>query len=167
MKPLRFEAVSRFPASRERLRQLHSAQGALERMTPWWSPFVVDSPPKRLRVGEEATLRGRWPMRKMKWRAVLAQVDEGVAFTDTALSGPFQFWVHQHEFIDGGEEASVLKDTVWVLPPKWLPPFLAGPSLRFGLWLLFRARHRRVARQLKRMGAGAECRPRDAGLSHQ
>ncbi len=150
MKPLRFEASTSFPVSQERLWRLHVARGALEWMTPWWSPFVVASSPADLKTGAEVTLRGRGPLRSMRWRALVAGIEEGVAFTDTALSGPFPFWVHQHEFIDQGPDRSVLKDTVWVVPPAWLPARLAGPFVRFGLRLLFRARHRRVSWQLNR-----------------
>ncbi len=166
MKTLRFETTTSFPVSQRRLWELHAAQGALEWMTPWWSPFVVASSPTDLKTGVEVTLRGRGPLQSVRWRALVAGVEEGVAFTDTALSGPFPFWVHQHEFIDQGAERSVLKDTVWVVPPAWLPARLAGPLLRIGLHLLFRARHRRVAWQLKRTSACTERRHRGAGLPH-
>lgn len=165
MKPLRFEAATSFPVSQNRLWELHAAQGALEWMTPWWSPFVVASSPTDLKTGAEVTLRGRGPFRTVRWRALVAGVEEGVAFTDMALSGPFPFWVHQHEFIDQGADRSVLKDTVWVVAPAWLPAGLAGPILRFGLHLLFRARHRRVLWQVKRMTARALRCTRAGGLT--
>lgn len=165
MKPLRFEATTSYPVSQERLWQLHVARGALEWMTPWWSPFVVASPPAELKTGAEVTLRGRGPLGSMRWRALVTGVEEGVAFTDTALSGPFPFWVHQHEFVDQGSDRSVLKDTVWVVPPAWLPARLAGPFVRLGLRSLFRARHRRVSWQLNRKIARTPRRARAAGLT--
>lgn len=153
MKTIRFEAATQFPVSCQRLWETHAAPGSLERLTPWWSPFIAASPSPRLRAGAEIALHGRRPLRGVRWRALVAAVEEGAAFTDIALDGPFPFWVHQHIFAAAGAGRSLLRDVVWLAPPRWLPLPLARPFLRLGLAMLFRARHRRVGRQLRQPSA--------------
>jgi len=150
MKSLRFEATSLYSATRDRLWQAHATAGSLERLTPWWSPFVTAAPSPRLRVDEEVVLRARWPFSRIRWTALLTSVKEGRSFTDFALDGPFPFWIHFHDFSDADGGGSLLRDVVLVVPPQWLPFTLAAPLLRIGLRLLFRFRHRRVRRLLER-----------------
>ncbi len=146
MDALRFTATTVLDAPVDRLWRFHLRPDALEMLSPPLLPTAIVEPGDGVAEGSEIVLEiGFWPV-KIRWRALHSSVREGVGFVDVALESPFPYWVHQHRFEDEGEGRSRLTDTVWYLPPGWLPDWIARPAVTISLRLLFWWRHRQTRR---------------------
>lgn len=151
-KAYRFEHRSRFQASRERLWAFHMREDALNTLSPGLLGFEEVSSGDGVADGSVVELRvGHWPVRQ-RWVALHHGVEEGAAFTDTALDGPFPYWVHHHRFEEAGNDSSELTDVVWFVPPRWIPSAIAPWLCRAGLRLLFEWRHRVTRRHVENHG---------------
>lgn len=149
MKALKFSASSTFPAPVAALWCFHLRPDALEILSPPLTPTRVLDRGDGVAEGSEVVLEvGRWPFR-VHWRALHTRVSPEVEFVDVALDAPFPYWVHLHRFEAMGHEASRLTDTVWYLPPAWLPRPAARPVVGLMLTALFWWRHRRTRRALE------------------
>lgn len=152
---VRFELASTFDAPVDALWDFHMRSDALERLSPSLLGFEVVNRGRGVSDGSVVDMRvGRWPM-KQRWSALHVAVDEGRAFTDVALEAPFPYWVHNHSFEAAGDTGSRLTDTVWFVPPAWMPRAIAASFCRAGLKLLFAWRHAVTRRHLSsRNGSG-------------
>jgi ligand-binding SRPBCC domain-containing protein len=92
------------------------------------------------------------PFRR-RWVAIHSDVEAPDGFTDTALESPFPFWVHRHAFSPVGSGRSRLTDTVWFVPPTWLPRRVGGVLVGGVLRVMFWWRHRATRRALARSGS--------------
>lgn len=88
----------------------------LQRLTPPWLSFRIDTPPPIvMQVGAlidyRITLRGL----PLRWRTRIARWEPNEAFADEQLIGPYSVWHHTHTFTpqDGG---TVLGDDVVMRP---------------------------------------------------
>jgi ligand-binding SRPBCC domain-containing protein len=148
MRALRFEASSDFPVASAALWAFHLRPEALEVLAPPLAGFEVREPGSGVAEGSVLTMIvGRGPFRA-RWVALHCGVEPGREFHDVALESPFPYWVHRHRVSPLGPAASRLTDTVWFVPPRWLPRAVGATLTRVALRLLFAWRHRATRRWL-------------------
>ncbi len=131
------ERRSPLPVPPETAFQWHASPGALERLFPPWMRLEVrERTSPELRPGSRVRFRikGFGPF---SWKGVHGhpQVEPGRGFTDVQLEGPFDRWVHHHQFDPDPDRPgqSILTDRIEC-------------SLPFG----FRIGRDRVRRELER-----------------
>lgn len=73
----------------------------------------------------------------IRWVAKHSQVDPLHGFIDTQEQGPFEYWIHHHQFItvDGGQTEVI--DEIHALPGKGIYRGLISRFMWLGLPLLF------------------------------
>jgi uncharacterized protein (TIGR01777 family) len=157
-----FEWRSEIPASAGELFRAHARPGAFQRLLPPWEGAELVAAPPALSPGGWVELRSVGPLRS-RWVAEIASVsddgEEGGAFVDRAIEGPFARWEHRHAMRPLGPRRAELLDHVeYALPFGPLGAALAG-SVRRRLARAFAYRHRVIAADLARHAAFAE-RPR-------
>lgn len=143
------------PAPADALFAWHERPGALERLTPPWSPVEVLAREGGIRDGGRVVLGMPVGPFRVRWVALHRDYIAGRQFRDEQVSGPFARWVHTH-LIEPDGDASVLEDRIdWALPGGVLGSFAGGASVGSLLKRLFAWRHRTTAADL---AAHAPCR---------
>jgi ligand-binding SRPBCC domain-containing protein len=138
---VRFEASSVFHAPVSDLWGFHMRPDALDRLSPSLLGFEILDRGRGVVENSMVEMRvGRWPLRQ-RWSALHCAVDEGRSFTDVAVEGPMRYWVHCHAFEPVGDDRSRLTDTIWFVPPRWMPGGLGVAICRAGFKLFFAWRH--------------------------
>jgi uncharacterized protein (TIGR01777 family) len=146
------------PASADALFAWHERPGALERLTPPWSPVTVLERDGGIRDGGRVVLGIPVGPLRIRWEALHRDYVAGRQFRDEQVSGPFARWVHTHVIEPAGADASVLEDRIeWALPGGPLGTLVGGRSTQHLLERLFAWRHRTTAADL---AAHAPCRAR-------
>jgi ligand-binding SRPBCC domain-containing protein len=148
MRAQRFETSTEFPVASVVLWTFHLRPEALEVLAPPFAGFAILDGGAGVAEGSVLTMTvGRGPLRA-RWVALHCGVEPGRVFHDIALESPFPYWVHRHHVMPLGPAASRLTDTVWFVPPRWLPRTLGVALTRIALRVLFAWRHRATRRWL-------------------
>ena len=148
MQPFRFEHASDINCPASDLWAFHARADALDILSPPGTR-VVDRG-HGVADGSIVVLRlGWWPV-STRWVALHSGVSPPNSFTDVALESPFRYWAHQHLFEPRSADTTTLRDVVHVVPPRWLPRWIARPALAGALWTLFTWRHRRTRNAIAR-----------------
>jgi ligand-binding SRPBCC domain-containing protein len=89
----------------------------LERITPPWLRFrVLATDPPRTAVGTLIEYRLRLHGFPLRWVSRIEEWEEGHAFVDRQVRGPYRLWRHRHEFEPSGG-GTVVRDRVdYALP---------------------------------------------------
>jgi ligand-binding SRPBCC domain-containing protein len=87
----------RVAASLEAVANFHRAPGAIKKLTPFplWMQIHKMEPLAENARAHFTIWAGPIPLR---WEAIHTNVSEQ-GFTDTQIKGPYQYWVHNHQFI--------------------------------------------------------------------
>ncbi|WP_224449622.1 SRPBCC family protein [Haloprofundus salilacus] len=141
--------------------EFHSRIDGLEALTPEWMGLTVErvrgadgeENPETLDVGSEIrmTMRPLGVVPMQRWTSVVVDREEGGGspwFRDEMLGGPFQKWIHTHEFYGDGDE-TVVADTVEYELPGGELGRTASPLGRIGFEPMFRYRHRKTKELLE------------------
>lgn len=139
----------------------HAKIDGLEALTPGWMGLSVEGvrgpdgepDPDELHTGSEIDMAsrpfGRLP--ESTWMSRIVEREEGDGyrmFRDDMLGGPFDLWVHTHEFYGDGDE-TVLIDTVdYEFPAGPVGPLVDRLAV-VGFEPMFRYRHRRTKELLE------------------
>ncbi len=146
MKVIRLEFSSDFSASAAAVWAFHMRPDALEKLTPWWALFRIVDPGDGVAEGSLVkAVVGFWPFR-MQWHALHTGVEEGRSFSDMAVQAPVRYWLHQHHIETISATRSRLRDLIWIVPPAWMPYFVARPLFNVALSVLFKWRHDQTER---------------------
>jgi len=89
----------------------HARPGALERLTPPWLRVEVLER-GALADGTRTVLRVRAGPVPVRWVAEHRDVVEGRQFVDRQVEGPFEAWIHTHQFTPRGTDACEVTDRV-------------------------------------------------------
>lgn len=148
MRALRFQHVSEFPVSSTELWSFHLRPEALSVLAPPFSGFAVVDRGEGVAEGSLLVAEVGWPPFRGRWQALHLGVEQGRSFTDVALESPFPYWVHHHAVESTAAGTSRLTDTVWFVPPRWLPERLGGRLTAAALRIFFAWRHGATRRWL-------------------
>jgi uncharacterized protein (TIGR01777 family) len=150
-----FVRRSRMPAPAAEVFAWHERPGALERLTPPWSPVRVLEREGGIRNGRVVLGIPVGPL-TVRWVAQHRDYVAGRQFRDEQVSGPFARWIHTHTIEPAGEDEAMLEDRIeWALPGGPLGAWIGSASTRGLLDRLFTWRHRTTAEDL---AAHAPCR---------
>ncbi len=139
------------PASAKDLFAWHERPGAIERLSPLWTPVTVRSSDPGIGVGSRADIRIHLGPLRIPWKAEHIAYQSGVCFTDRQTFGPFAMWRHTHETLSlGPAESWLVDDITYALPGGRLGDLLAGYAIEKNLARMFDYRHRVTARDLSR-----------------
>ena len=115
----------------------------LERLTPPWLRFQVNTPPPIAMVaGVEIDYRLRLKGVPLSWRSRITAWEPPFRFVDEQVKGPYRRWVHEHTFTprDGG---TLVRDLVeYDMLGGWLVDRL---MVRRDLSRIFAYRQQRLA----------------------
>ena len=115
----------------------------LERLTPPWLRFQVNTPPPIVMVaGVEIDYRLRLKGVPLSWRSRITAWEPPFRFVDEQVRGPYRRWVHEHTFTprDGG---TLVRDLVeYDMLGGWLVDRL---MVRRDLSRIFAYRQQRLA----------------------
>ncbi|MGH7894800.1 MAG: NAD-dependent epimerase/dehydratase family protein, partial [Candidatus Binatia bacterium] len=153
------------PAPAGELFAWHERPGALERLTPPWSPVTVLERTGGIRDGGRVVLGIPVGPLTVRWVALHGGYEAGRQFRDEQVSGPFALWRHTHRVEDAGQGASTLEDRIeYALPAGAVGALVGGGATRRLLDRLFTWRHRTTASDLD---AHAPCRehPMSVGVT--
>ena len=152
----RYRRRTRIRAPLEAVWAFHSTIDGLEALTPAWMGLDIKSvrgpdgepDPPELLAGSEISMASSpasfAPTTGWISRITDREVGEGYRmFRDDMLGGPFDLWIHTHEFYGDGEE-TVLVDTVEYELPGGPLGDLADTAAWIGFEPMFRYRHRRT-----------------------
>lgn len=144
-----FARRSAMPAPAAETFAWHERAGALERLTPPWSPVEVVERTGGIRDGRVVLALPVGPLR-LRWVAQHRDYVAGEQFRDEQVAGPFARWVHTHRVEPRGAALSLLEDRVeWALPGGSLGAWVGGGSVERLLERLFTWRHRTTAADLE------------------
>jgi ligand-binding SRPBCC domain-containing protein len=121
----------------------------LEAITPPWLQFrILSSGPLEMGRGARIDYMLRWRGVPLRWQARIEEWQEGRAFVDRQIRGPYPLWVHRHTFtpVPGGTE---VRDRVeYLLPFGPLGTLAHALLIRRDLEAIFDFRGESVARLL-------------------
>jgi len=158
-----FARRSSMPAPADELFAWHERPGALERLTPPWSPVTVLERQGGIEDGGRVVLGLPVGPLQVRWEALHRDYVRGRQFRDEQVRGPFARWVHTHTVEPAGAETSLLEDRIeWALPGGPLGAWLGGAATERMLERLFAWRHRTTAGDL---AAHAPCRARPMSVA--
>jgi len=144
--PLEIDAVFRFFCD----------AGNLEALTPSWLTFNILTPrPIAMHAGTLIDYQLRLYGIPIRWRSEITVWQPPTCFVDEQRNGPYQFWIHRHEFEsrDGG---TFIRDHVDYLPRGWiLEPVVNRLFVARDLRAIFAYRQQRV-RELLSPGSSSE-----------
>jgi ligand-binding SRPBCC domain-containing protein len=159
---------TRVRAPLEAVWAFYSSTDGLEALTPDWMGLTVRSvrgpdgklDPEELIEGSEISMASKpfGIMPESRWISRITERREGEGyrmFRDDMLGGPFDIWIHTHEFYGDGNE-TVLIDTVeYEFPVGGPVSELVDSAAVVGFEPMFRYRHRRT-RELLENGTPSE-----------
>lgn len=156
-----FSRRTRIAAPLSAVWEFHSTLDGLRTLTPGWMNLEIhtvtgpdgEADPAELYEGTEMEMSmrpfGVGPRQRWTSRIVDRTESDGYAmFRDDMLGGPFELWIHTHEFYgDGGE--TILVDTVEYELPFGAIGRAGLPVSRVGFEGMFRDRHSRTKTALE------------------
>ena len=138
-----FVRRTRIGAPAEEVFRWHARPGALERLTPPFSPVEVVERKGGIADGARVVLKIPVGPTHVRWVAEHRDYIEGRQFRDVQVEGPFARWEHTHRFEPDGPHASFLEDRVdYALPLGAAGALVGGPFVRGMLDRMFAYRHR-------------------------
>lgn len=145
-----FVQRSHLPFPAERVFDWHARSGALERLTPPFSPVrVIERTGRGIEPGARVVLRIPVGPAGVTWVAEHRALETGRLFRDVQVRGPFALWDHTHRFVPEGPRASILEDRVlYALPGGGIANAVGAPVVRGMLAGMFGYRHRITAGDL-------------------
>jgi ligand-binding SRPBCC domain-containing protein len=105
MKVRHFRSELWLPRPRDEVFSFFSDARNLDAITPPWVRFRMTTPgPVELKAGALIDYKLRVHGLPIRWRTRITEWNPPARFVDEQLRGPYQLWVHEHEFEsrDGG-----------------------------------------------------------------
>ena len=100
------------PHPRTEVFEFFSRAENLEALTPPWLHFSILSPaPIEMQAGTRIRYRLRLHGIPLRWESEITAWEPPHRFVDEQRRGPYDRWIHEHEFEDN-EEGTTIRDTV-------------------------------------------------------
>ncbi|MEH1836826.1 MAG: SRPBCC family protein [Nostoc sp.] len=138
---LHFKHSSVINAPPEVVWKFHERPDILQLLNPPWQPVQVVRRQGGLNVGAITEFRLFLGPLPLTWLARHTECEKYHLFTDQQISGPFESWVHRHEFeLENGK--TKLTDAIsFSMPGGGTVEFVSGWLVQVQLEAMFRYRH--------------------------
>ncbi|MBW4673315.1 MAG: cyclase [Desmonostoc geniculatum HA4340-LM1] len=139
---LHFKHSSVINAPAEVVWKFHERPDILQLLTPPWQPLQVVRRDGGLDVGAITEFRLFLGPLPLTWLARHTEYEKYRLFTDEQISGPFESWVHRHEFEPEDADKTRLTDAIsFSMPGGGTVEFISGWLVQAQLEAMFRYRH--------------------------
>lgn len=138
---LQFKYSSVIDASVEVVWKFHERHDVLRLLTPPWQPIQVIRREGGLGVSAITEFRMSLGPLPLTWLARHTECEEYKFFTDEQLSGPFEFWRHQHLFDSEANKTRLTDAITFAMPGGEVVEFVTSWLVQAQLDAMFRYRH--------------------------
>ncbi|HEY9800118.1 MAG TPA: SRPBCC family protein [Leptolyngbyaceae cyanobacterium] len=138
---LHFQHSSLINASPEVVWKFHERPDILQLLTPPWQPVRVVRREGGLEVGAITEFKLFLGPVPLTWLARHTECDKYRLFTDTQISGPFEYWIHRHRFEPENGQTRLTDDISYIMPGGETIEFVSGWLVQAQLEAMFRYRH--------------------------
>jgi ligand-binding SRPBCC domain-containing protein len=138
---LHFQHSSIINAPPEVVWKFHERPDILQLLTPPWQPVKVVRREGGLEVGAITEFRLFLGLLPLTWLARHTECDKNRLFIDEQISGPFEYWVHRHEFVAENGKTKLTDTISFCLPGGSTVELMSGWLLQAQLEAMFRYRH--------------------------
>ena len=138
---LNFQHSSVINAPPEVVWKFHERPDILQLLTPPWQPVRVVRREGGLEVGAITEFKLFLGPVPLTWLARHTECDKYRLFTDTQISGPFEYWIHHHRFKLENGQTRLTDDITYLMPGGETIEFVSGWLVQAQLEAMFRYRH--------------------------
>ncbi|WP_071189401.1 SRPBCC family protein [Trichormus sp. NMC-1] len=138
---LQFKHSSIINAPVEVVWKLHERPDILQLLTPPWQPIQVIRREGGLNEGAITEFRLFLGLLPLTWLARHTEYEQYKLFTDEQISGPFESWVHRHEFELEHGNTRLTDNIAFSMPGGDGVEFVSGWLVQVQLEAMFRYRH--------------------------
>ncbi|MBG1240699.1 SRPBCC family protein [Nostoc sp. NZL] len=138
---LHFKHSSVINASPEVVWKFHERPDILQLLNPPWQPVQVVRREGGLNVGAITEFRLFLGPLPLTWLARHTECEKYRLFTDEQISGPFESWVHRHEFEPEAGKTRLTDAISFSMPGGGTVEFVSGWLVQAQLEAMFRYRH--------------------------
>ncbi|MEH1931108.1 SRPBCC family protein [Nostoc sp.] len=138
---LYFKHSSIINAPPEVVWKFHERPDILQLLNPPWQPIQVVRRQGVLNVGAITEFRLFLGPLPLTWLARHTECEKNRLFTDEQISGPFEFWVHRHEFEPEDGKTRLTDAISFSMPGGGTVEFVSGWLVQVQLEAMFRYRH--------------------------
>ncbi|MBN3947833.1 MAG: SRPBCC family protein [Nostoc sp.] len=138
---LYFKHSSIINAPPEVVWKFHERPDILQVLNPPWQPIQVVRRQGVLNVGAITEFRLFLGPLPLTWLARHTECEKNRLFTDEQISGPFEFWVHRHEFEPEDGKTRLTDAISFSMPGGGTVEFVSGWLVQVQLEAMFRYRH--------------------------
>lgn len=138
---LYFKHSSVINASPEVVWKFHERLDILQLLNPPWQPVQVVRREGGLAVGAITEFRLFLGLLPLTWLAHHTECEKYRLFTDEQISGPFESWVHRHEFKPEDGKTRLTDAISFSMPGGGTVEFVSGWLVQVQLEAMFRYRH--------------------------
>ena len=128
----------------------HERPDILELLTPPRQPIQVVRREGGLEVGAVSEFRIFVGPIPLGWIAVHIEYERNRLFTDEQKEGPFEHWIHRHQFAQEGGKTRLTDSIEFALPGGWFVEQPFGWLVMAQLEQMFRYRHEVTQRECRR-----------------
>jgi ligand-binding SRPBCC domain-containing protein len=119
------------PASLDRTFAFFADAANLERLTPPWLNFTIETPaPLTMSAGALIDYRIRLYGVPIPWRTQIDIWEPGVRFVDRQIIGPYRWWFHEHSFEEVESGTRVIDHVEYLPRARWLSLLWVRRDLR-------------------------------------
>ena len=117
----------------------------LEKITPNWLNFsLLAQPPMTIKKGSLFHFQIRLFKIPLKWKTEITCWEPPFRFSDEQIKGPYKKWIHEHRFIEEGNQTRMI-DTVHYKVPGWfLSPLILKLFVKSAVIEIFRYRTEKI-----------------------
>ncbi|MDD1414401.1 cyclase [Dolichospermum sp. ST_con] len=138
---LHFKHSSIINAPVEVVWKFHERSDILQILTPPWQPVQVVRREGGLAPGAITEFRLFLGILPLTWLARHTDYEKYHLFTDEQISGPFESWVHRHEFTEENGKTRLTDNVNYAMPGGNGVEFMSGWLVQTQLEAMFRYRH--------------------------
>jgi ligand-binding SRPBCC domain-containing protein len=138
---LHFQHSSIIDAPPEVVWKFHERPDILQLLTPPWQPVQVVRRQGGLEIGAITEFRLFLGPLPLTWLARHTEYEQYRLFTDEQISGPFESWIHRHEFLPENGKTKLIDAISFSIPGGDTVEFFSGWLVQAQLEAMFRYRH--------------------------
>ncbi|MBD2357415.1 cyclase [Tolypothrix sp. FACHB-123] len=148
---LHFKHTSVINAPPDVVWRFHERTDILQMLNPPWQPVQVVRREGGLEIGAITEFRLFLGPLPFTWLARHTQCEKNHLFVDEQISGPFESWIHRHEFVDENGKTRLTDDISFVMPGGQALELFSGWLVQAQLEAMFRYRHYVTKRECENM----------------